>query len=76
MERKWSIELLAEREVHVAAIVGVLTEHCPIGIHVVMLKIIPDPTVQDPSRHFLLHRSVFVKMRLTGFNKCLIGPKI
>ena len=66
MESKSSSELLFLSKVHIAAMIGVLTGHCPIGTHAVRLKISEDAACQrckeedvvETSRHFLFQTRV------------------
>ena len=84
VDRRRSGDLLALNKVHLAAMVGVLTGHCPMGTHAVRLRILPDGSCQscmeegevETSRHFLLHCPAFARLRLKHLgNHTFGGPE-
>lgn len=67
-----SKKLFALSKVHMAAMISVLTRHCTIGTHAVILKTLTNTICQscnekgelETSRHFLLNSPVFVRLML------------
>ena len=84
VDRRRSGELLALSKVHLAAMVGVLTGHCPMGTHAVRLGVLPDASCQscmeegevESSQHFLLQCPAFARLRLKYLgNHTFGGPE-
>ena len=79
VERRKSTDLLALSKIYLAAIVEVLTAHCPTGTHAVRQIIILHTSCQSDMKkgevetYFLLHYSAFARLWLKNIGSLTFG---